>query len=218
VEGGRTDGIRRRGEHPPAARRARPPRRFTVPVTATWLSLNGTVPIMPRNGRQRVGVMTKLGTKSGAPSRTSNCKEITVSHVDLVYSATGHRPIEYRCHWCDGDAFFVVARTSTLTGTRYADYACTPCAQKWITPTAEDRSERARRQRRREKPGHTEQRIERMSESHKRHWESLTPDQRRERMAPAIRSVRQYWQRIAPEERRRRMAALRRKGRKRGED
>jgi DNA-directed RNA polymerase subunit RPC12/RpoP len=95
-----------------------------------------------------------------------NFKNVRVEHAELSFSAFNH-PIEYRCNWCSGPAYFLVSRTSVLTDKQYADYACTVCAHKWITPTREQRSQYGKYRVANMPAGLREQWIERLSENKK---------------------------------------------------
>src|SRR5207244_12997054 len=95
----------------------------------------------------------------------TNFVKVVVEHAELIWSGNGC--LESQCHWCGGEAFFIVTRTSTLTGNRYADPACTACAQKWITPTATQRTAENRSKWKRMPEGRRQQFVERVSEARK---------------------------------------------------
>jgi len=106
-------------------------------------------------------------------------RNIRVESTDSVANCYGI-PLEYRCCWCEGPAFFTVSRTSVLTGREFTDYACTPCAQKWVTPSLQQRSAFLKNMWKTFPPGRRDQFRERVSESRSAVAAKLTLEQRRE--------------------------------------
>ena len=96
---------------------------------------------------------SKLGVE--LPHRwagNENWKDIEVDNGEVSYNAIG-RPLFRQCGFsnafmpgwyteefglcqCDGEAWYIVARTSTLTGRTYTDYVCLHHTKMWINPNA----------------------------------------------------------------------------------
>ena len=111
-------------------------------------------------------------------------KDVEVRQADIVMGSTSW-PLEYTCFWCGGTAFFVVSRTSILTGAQYSDHACTTCARRWVSPNEEQIAVYDRTKWSRMAPGHWEQFRERVSESRREVAAKLSPEERRQMTAAA---------------------------------
>lgn len=83
-----------------------------------------------------------------------NWKDIEIDNGEVSYNAIG-RPLYRQCSFelsrtwrdkpidtntlpirCGGEAWYIVTRTSKLTGHTYTDYACLYHARQWINPNA----------------------------------------------------------------------------------
>jgi hypothetical protein len=116
------------------------------------------------------------------------------------------RPLVYTCHWCGGDAFHLVSRTSQLTGNRYTDYACSPCARKWIGITTEQRSSAVKSRWSKMPEGRKEQFLERVSEARIAISSAMSLEERR-RMTAKARAKR--WSERPPKSRQEKRVAKR---------
>lgn len=137
----------------------------------------------------------KTPSHNDSPVTAGNFTNVTISHADLLFTK-GHRALEYTCQWCGGVAFFVVSRTSSLTGNTYADYACSLCARKWVSPTSEQMAIFHKAKWKRMLPGHREQFRERIREARLALSANLTVEQRR-KMTAAARAKRAELRRVS---------------------